>query len=260
MRIGIIEILRNDELINPRKEIIFTGHKTEESALRKMAQFSENQIISPSVKAANNIVKKWLVEDYDIDYRYRFAYCHIQAFMCTFTDNYRVIRLYDRDSIIEACREINKPPAIEKDKKDGWLTWWAARRYIPPKSKHDIPYKKKTFYENTDYKSPKNGKFRATDFPRKYFEEEMQEGEIIDFTVRGIKPVVYYAWDDKFSHKYWQRNGHICWKNYKKNKKQWMKNRNNHKDTSYKKESKLENEWDIYIEEEELNDNDRTNF
>lgn len=230
MSIYVVEVRRTHVLDNPVKMTKLTQFSAEKDALEYMKRFSENQIIEPSVKAANNVVKKCLAEDYtDSPYTHRVydreEFVHVwsyQVFMCTISDSMRVIRIYSRISVLSA---LNESTLGEKAHKHHRFS------SIPdmPESQHNIPYKKKCFYEPCDYHSPKNGKLRLRDYPEDFLTypcDDADDAETI-FSVRLPNHTRYY-WDSHFVSKYYHHAGHVCWKNYKKNKKQWMKHKPAH--------------------------------
>lgn len=244
MNIGVVKILRDYYLDRPIKKIEFTKFEDEKSALVHLSGCSDNEIINPSVKAANNIIKKWQMETYDnLNYYGWTMYrnWHKQVFMCTFSDCGKVTGVYDRNSLLDWIHDYNKP------KENKGRTWYY-KKYIP-ESEHHIPYKKRSFYE-ARYHSPKNGKLRATDYTMElltYPDEESIQDEV--YNVK-LPPREYMDWDGCFSRKYYHKDGHICWKNYKKNRKQWMKNKIAHKDTMMKKQDVYEDPWELYMEDE----------
>ena len=84
---------------------------------------------------------------------------------------------------------------------------------------HHIPYKKRSFYR-AGYHYRKNGRLRAMDYPRELFSYE-DETYHISLPARELLDR-----DEKYSGKYKHgkyKQSHVCWKNEKKNKRQWMK-------------------------------------
>ena len=120
-------------------------------------------------------------------------------------------------------------------------------------SKHNIPYKKKHEYI-AGYHYAKNSKLNATDYPKELFvyPEDSYDAvtdsfveQDISYRVRNLPKRHFSAWDDKCSFKKHERHGHTYWKDFKKNKKQWMKNKPGHKDTIHKQEEILSDDpWE----------------
>lgn len=247
MHIGIIEMKRDHRLDHPMKIVRFVEFRTFPEAFSYLAKFPDNQIICPSVKAANHVVDKWKAEQYEFTERSCFDVVNgrvvsswiSQVFLCTFTDNLRVIHTYNRSMVLEYLQAYRK-------KGKSLKSYSYVRRHYMPESEHHIPYKKKSFYE-AGYHSPKNGKLRAMDIPKEYFTYPV--GEEIDETYYVKLPRrEFMDWDSHSSHKYWSRNGHICWKNYKKNRKQWMKHKPSWGKDPYPLESILD-PWEGYEED-----------